>query len=460
MKNEIDQIIDMESYISLMKKKSLMYEPVLECMEEGIEACDEHGHIFYVNDRFLKLSGMQKEERLNQNILEVHPSGVLATVLNTRQPMMNAITTIPGREGQALASGFPLYENNNFVGAVLILKDVSQAVQLSIRLNQKESYLSEIYKQSTKHLFSDVIANEEKMKKLVGQARDMALQEMPILIQGDMGTGKDHFASAIHSISARNKKPFMKLDCSKSSDKEISYQLFGYEKNAFPDAEKSKIGLLELADGGTVYLDHLDKLPLSIQSKLVRSLKEKKVYRFGGNDPFPIQARLLASTNKNFKDCHESGLINEEFYHYLKEHCLHLPPLRERTKDIPDLVNMFISEFNHKLGKHLKITKEALDVLMNYSWPGNIKELKTTIMCMILKADSNMLTKDIVLSALPYEYVDSIQNSLMSLKEIEKLAISKALKFYGYSLNGKQKAAETLQISLGTLYNKMRDYDL
>jgi len=453
--------MDMKTLVSSINKKLEMIEPVLECMEEGIEVADEHGNIIYMNQKFIDLSDIDPETRLSQNIFDTNPSGILAQVLRERQPVLNAVTTMPGKEGTALVSSFPLYREGKFIGAVIIVKDVSQTVRLSKIVNQQESYLAEFYRQSTQYLLSDIVARDERMQQVLNKAREASQSDGCVVIEGEPGTGKDMLAEAIHSQSSRNKKPFFKFDCAKYSESEAITQLFGYEKNAFPEAFRSKVGLLELVDGGTLYFDHFDELSLNIQSRLVQCLKEKRMFRIGGTEPIPIEPRILVSTNSNLEERFENGFIHEDFFRIFVQHHIRMMPLRERTADIPDLIDTFIKEISSQLGKNVKgIARDALELMLDYSWPGNIKELKNLILCAVVKSDSEVLSRDLILSLLPFEYVDKQKYGVLPLKEMERRSIIRALEMFGTSLNGKKKAAEALQISLGTLYNKMREYGL
>lgn len=456
---EINKITDVASHIKLLEKKERIYEPVLEYSSDAIEVVDEKGNVLYYNQKFLEMLGIQNDDRRDKNIYEVNPDGVLAQVLTEKKPILNAITTTQGSKGHGLASGFPIFQDGELIGAVIYGKDYSQAIKLSHKLNERELYLTELYRRSSRYFFSDIITNNQKMKDIIVLARQISQNDNPVVIVGEAGTGKDLVAQAIHSTSLRNKKPFFKYKCTEFSDIDASHELFGYEKNAFPDATTSKIGLLELVSGGTLYLENLQELPATIQTKLIESLKDKRIYKTGGTEPISINVRVMASFDRPIKEVLHNGLINEGLYKFLKNHCILIPPLRERIDDIVDLVHYFIKRISKSSGKQVKgIRQEALELLKKYYWPGNVRELESVVRMMILTLDKELITLEHVLSRLPVEFNEKMENRILPLEEVERIAILNALKVHGDTLNGKKQAAEELQISLGTLYNKMRKY--
>ena len=456
-----NELTIMESVVGAMNKKMKLLEPALESIDEGIEVCDEKGLIHYVNHNFHKMSGIDVSERMYKNILDVHPDGLLAEVLRTKKPKLNILTTAPGKEGKAITSGYPLYIDGEFVGAVLILKDISQVVDLSIRMNQQQSNLVEIYRQTARHVISDIVADDKKMKDLILGILKIADSSEPIALQGEPGVGKDIIANAIHLHSVQRNKPFLRFDCTELSDNEVKYRLFGYEKNAFPEATTHKVGCLELANGGTLYLDSLDKLSMPIQADLISALKARKALKVGGYIHYPIDCRIVVSLTTSLEECYGNGFFHEDLFHYLNKTCFEIPPLRERKKDIPSLVNIFLKRYNQKFGKNIKrIDKEAVGILVDYSWSGNVKELKSVMRQIVMQVEGETITRKLVMDKLPAEYSEDSKLGITSLEEVERNMIIKALNYFGHTLKGKKEAAEVLKVSIGTLYNKMRDYNI
>lgn len=458
---DIDKITDVASHIKNLEKKLIRYEPALEYASESIIICNEKGNILYVNKKHLELTGLQRKDRVGKNIYEVNPNGLLAQVLTTKKPIFDVITTAQGTNGYGIANGYPLFQDEELIGAVIFGKDYSQAIQLSHKLSERELYLTEFYRRSSKYFFSDIITNNPKMQEIIMLARKVSQNENPVALVGETGTGKDLIAQAIHSTSNRNKKPFFKFNCTEFTEERTNYELFGYEKNAFPEATNLKLGLLELLSGGTIYLENIQELPASSQSKLIQFLRDGKLYKIGGTESISFDVRVIVSFNKPVKEVFINGLINEELYKYLINNCIHLPPLRERIEDIADLVHYFIKKISRNTGKQVKgIRQEALELLRKYSWPGNVRELETVVRMIILTLERDLITLEHVLSRLPVEFNEQIDNRILPLEEVEKIAILNALKVHGDTLNGKKQAAENLKISMGTLYNKLRKYGI
>ncbi len=461
MSSSNNELLILETVVGSLNKKMQLFEPVLETIEEGIEIVDEKGLVHFVNNNFTKLSGIDASERMHKNILDVNPNGIIAEVIRTKNPKINILTTTPGREGKAITSCHPLFIDGEFVGAIAIFKDISQVVDLSIRMNQQQSYLTEIYRQTARYVISDIVAEDKKMKDIIAKILKIAGSSLPIALLGEPGVGKDVIAEAIHLQSPRNNKPFIRFDCTEISDNEIKYRLFGYEKNAFPEAMANKVGCLELANGGTLYLDYLDKLSMPVQAELIHALKAGKAVKIGGHEEYLMDLRIIASLNTSLVECYENGFLHEELFHYLHQTCIEIPPLRERKQDIPNLVNIFLKCYNQKFGKNIKrIEKEAIETLVDYSWYGNVKELKNVIRQIVMEDQDEIITKKIVLDKLPAEYSENFKNGIISLEEAERNMIVKALNHYGHTLKGKKQAANVLGVSLGTLYNKMRDYQI
>ncbi len=216
-----------------------------------------------------------------------------------------------------------------------------------------------------------------------------------VLLQGESGTGKDLVAKVIHYKSQRSNKPFMTITCSALPENLLESELFGHEKGAFTDAKAQKLGLLELTDGGTAFMDEIGDLPFSLQAKLLRFMEEKAFKRVGGVRDHVVDVRIIAATNKDLEEEVKAERFRSDLYYRLKVVPIHLPPLRERKEDIPLLVKMFIDGFNRDLKKDVqRVSREAMDLLVNYRWPGNVRELKNIIERSMLLGTGKEITAD------------------------------------------------------------------
>lgn len=285
-----------------------------------------------------------------------------------------------------------------------------------------------------------------------------------VLIQGESGTGKELVANAIHNSSDRRENPFVKINCGAIPDNLLESEMFGHEKGAFTDAKIAKKGLFELADTGTIFLDEISSLKLSLQPKLLRILETQTFKRVGGTQDIKVDARLIAATNQNLKSCVQEGAFRDDLYYRLKVMDIEIPPLRERQEDIIPLAKMFIDQNNRDFNKEIKgLTLEAESVLQHYHWPGNVREVKNVVeRAVILCRDQH-----IGVSHLPLELNSESQKSPvkvgeaytsdMSLSDMEKRHILYVLQ---QNDNNKSQTARILGISRSTLREKLRQYGI
>lgn len=228
-----------------------------------------------------------------------------------------------------------------------------------------------------------VVGNSPTMKQLVNIARRAASVKASVLITGETGTGKEMLAKAIYRMlpaDGRKERPFVGINCAAIQPTLLESELFGYEPGAFSGAEKRKQGYMEQADGGILFLDEISSMPLDMQAKLLRALDEQSFYRVGGNSLIRVDVQILAATNHNLKDMIEKGEFRSDLYYRLKVIELYIPSLRERKEDIPELVGVFIRQINMRSGMNIQdVTPKAMEALMAYNWPGNIRELRNTI---------------------------------------------------------------------------------
>lgn len=237
-----------------------------------------------------------------------------------------------------------------------------------------------------------IVGKTEAMQKVLGYAQRAATALVSVLITGETGTGKDVLARFIHSSGPRANKQFIAINCAAIQATVLESELFGYEAGAFTGAERRKIGLMEVADGGLLFLDEISSMPLDIQAKLLRAIENRSFRRVGGTNEIHVDVQLLAASNRNLKTMMENEEFRSDLYYRLKVVDLHLPPLRERSEDIPELVGFFVRHYNMKQGMNvIDVTTAAMEALTNYHWPGNIRELSHAIERAMLFCDGEKL---------------------------------------------------------------------
>jgi DNA-binding NtrC family response regulator len=310
---------------------------------------------------------------------------------------------------------------------------------------------------NTFHIYgnSPQIQNIRELIQMIAQT-----PRTSVLIQGDSGTGKELAANAIHYASKRAHRPLIKINCSAIPENLLETELFGYEKGAFTDAKSTKKGLFELANGGTVFLDEIGDMNHYLQSKFLRVLETQSFMRVGGTREIHVDLRFIAASNKNLVEMVKAGEFRKDLYYRLKVMVLDIPPLRERREDILLLANLFIEANNQELGKTIRgMDLEAKELLLNYSWPGNIRELKNVVERAMILCATEMISE----AHLPIElreHPTTARSALFDSNEFSLEAMERKHIFEVLSMvNGnKSKAARSLGISRSTLREKMKKY--
>lgn len=316
--------------------------------------------------------------------------------------------------------------------------------------------------------FPKIIGKAPVMVNVVDQMRKVAQGRTTVLLYGESGTGKELFARALHMLSPRQEKTFVAINCAAIPHDLLESELFGHERGAFTGAVGKKIGKFELADKGTIFLDEIGEMDLSLQAKLLRVLEEDEMMRVGGTTKVKIDVRVVAATNRDLLQLIQQKTFREDLYYRLNVFPIVIPPLRERKEDIPALVDHFISYYSKEMKKEIKtISREAMDLLVSHSWTGNVRELQNCIERAIILTDGDELLPghlglrmkpqgDLSLRDIPIEgTLQEVSDSATRL--VESRMIIKVLKETG---GNKTRAAEILQVSYKTLLTKIKDYGI
>ena len=335
---------------------------------------------------------------------------------------------------------------------------VDKIAEFASVFDRVTSVLSRI---DARHFFPEIIGESLAMRGMLSLIKKVAPSDATVLILGESGTGKELVATSIHENSLRKSKPFIKLNCAAIPAELLESELFGHEKGAFTGATKFKPGKFDMADNGTLFLDEIGDMPLKLQSKILRVIQEKEFYRVGGSSTVKVDVRFIASTNQNLEKMVQEGAFREDLYYRLNVFTLHLPPLRERKEDIPLLVERFLQD----LPKRVEISSIALQMIMAYPWPGNIRELKNVIESAAVIAEDGFIEP----AQLPGSITGAFntRSSEISLpvnlsldermNEIEKSIIIEALRKTG----GVQvRATELLGINQRSLWHRIKKHKI
>lgn len=450
----------------LMEAKRVKGElqAILNAVQEGIEVADANGVVKYVNPAFTRITGIPEERRVGQNILEASPNGALARVLITQKSVTGLRTKVGGAGVEVLSNASPIVVDGRIEGGVVVFQPMTDILKLMEELQKSNTLIENLYARidqisGAKYNFDDLVGQSKLFRTTVEIAKKAAKSDSTVLITGESGTGKEIYAHAIHQNSHRRDKPFIKVNCAAIPESLLESEFFGYEKGAFTGAVRTKLGKVELANGGTLFLDEIGDMSLFLQAKLLRFLQEMEFERVGGTQTIRVNVRVVAATNRDLRAMVRNGTFREDLYYRLNVVELHIPPLRERREDIPPLVNHLIFKFNRKLGKKVRgVSPEAMQLLVEYDWPGNVRELENVLERAMVVVEADELThKHLAQYLRPLDipgtgpYIE-----VMPLDRMEQIMLKAALSRYGNTLEGKKKAAQALNISLATLYNKLK----
>lgn len=340
---------------------------------------------------------------------------------------------------------------------IMILKKVEAYKKVVNENKELRRRLEERYS------FANIIGRSKLMLEVYSQIEIVAQTDATVLIIGESGTGKDLVANAIHQLSSRKDKPFVKLSCAALPESLLESELFGHEKGAFTGAIKERKGRFECANGGTLFLDDVDDIPLGLQVKLLNVIQEKKFERVGGNEPIKVDVRLICASKVDLWELVKQGRFRDDLYYRISVIPIKLPPLRERKEDIPLLIEHFLKKYG---GEGLEITSEAMETLIDYSWPGNVRQLENVIQRIIILSKGSKVTKEMLPSEILTEHGGKDIYSFWGkeridlenlLSEVERQALRWALE---KSMGNQTKAAKILGIKRTTLREKLKKYGL
>jgi len=332
-----------------------------------------------------------------------------------------------------------------------ILKVINNAIKL--KTLEEENTLLKNITPSLKYIkgVSEVSENIDKIIKIAAKT------DANVLITGENGTGKQVVAETIHRLSSNKNSPFVDINCAAIPENLIESELFGYKKGAFTGAYKDTKGKFDIADGGTIFLDEITEIPVNLQAKLLKVIENKKFTPLGSNEEKRLNARIIAATNKNLEEEIAKGSFRQDLFYRLNVIHISLPPLRERKEDIPFFLNHFVKE----IGKNVTFTQDAIDLLIDYDWPGNIRELKNIVERSIIMAESKQINKDDIIKYLKTNKRLTLNN--YEIIPLKKYLESKEKEYLLYVLSkckSKKDVSKLLKIERTCLYRKLRKYNI
>ena len=431
---------------------------ILDSITDGVFTVDENMVITYFNKAAERITGLSKEEAIGQYCFEVMRSNIcekscaLKCSLQTGKDVVDKRVNIlreDGREFYVSISTSPLKdENGKFIGGVETFRDLTSIEELKKQINKS-------------YTFEDIISKNHQMLNIFDTLPIIAQSDSTVLIQGASGSGKELLARAVHSLSNRKKGPFVAVNCGALPETLIESELFGYLKGAFTDARKDKPGRFALAKGGSIFLDEVESLPLSTQVKLLRVLQEKEFEPLGATAPVKADVRVIAATKENLVKLIKKGTFRDDLYYRLNVVKIELPLLVKKRDDIPILINHFIDKFNRRMGKSIQdVSKDVMNILMQYDYPGNVRELENIIEHACVMCQGTRIRK----AHLPPELnpkseivIADEETTRPAIQSFERQLILETLE----KNNGnKVLSAKELGLHRSTLWRKMNKYGL
>lgn len=464
----IQGIVTTASLVSCLldekRQLSLFFETLVETVNDVVTAVDQEGRVICWNEAAEQFYGIRKDRIIGRKTSEhFERESIMLQRILEEGPPVRKVYHQPTPDAHVLISASPIVDKGIIIGGVATEQDIGQIVQLN-----KELYADLSSKRESSISFDAIIGSGPVFKRVLEMARKFAAIQTPILLTGEAGAGKEMLAQAIHYGGQRKQGEFLVVHCGALPGGLLENELFGSQGGVFtPPEDQAGTGKLELAAGGTLLLKDIDQMPIHIQLKLLQYLKSGTFHRVGSSERVISDARIIAATSSSLQTLMEEGFFLEELYYKLKVMEIELQPLRERTEDLPELVQSFLREYSLQYNKLIPtLDKEVMTALMNYDWPGNIRELRNVVERLVVLGDGAMITVE----QLPQGLISELDRTLSRGEEDDSISLKTRLSDYEEqslieealrkAYGNKSAAAKLLGISRGTLYNKMKEYGM
>lgn len=453
---------DNENNIVYLFEKSVIsdkiVEDIIEHIDEVVVVFNKDGVIEKMNTVSDEILPFKRTEVLGRNITDLVRQGLVEEpiILNMLKVKKKIYRNIVYPDGKLIAyTAVPIWDSKGkLTGGVLTGRDISRVIKLESQIRYSDVSEDTEYISQSKTM--------DNIKKVVKRA---AASDSSIFINGESGVGKEIIARTIYKYSSRREKPFIAINCGAIPNELLESEFFGYEEGSFTGAKKKgKKGLFEEANGGTIFLDEIGELPMQMQKKLLRVIQENTITRIGGSKPIKIDVRYISATNISHEDLRNNLKFRQDLYYRLSVIPVKIPPLRERKEDIVPLVDYFLKLYNDKYNREVEVSPKVIELLEEYSWPGNIRELKNIIERFVVLSAKNVIGEDEFNMLINLDMIDNesddlspiVVNGIINLndayKMVDQIMISKAINKYG-SIT---KAAEVIGIYPSTIHRKIK----
>lgn len=445
------------------------WEQIIDIFQDGIYITNANGLTLRVNAAYERITGVSAQILVGRYMEDIVREGVLSTsitqkVIDTGDEVSAEQTTINGNH--LILRGIPVYKNNKISFVVTFVRDITVINDLQEELNRNRAIANQ-YKSRLNELEGrkDFVAESPEFQATIALADKVAKVDSTVLILGESGTGKEVVAREIHENSHRKDQPFLKINCGAIPENLLESELFGYESGAFTGARKGGyVGLFEAASKGTLFLDEIGDMAYHLQVKLLRVLQERTITRIGSTKAIPVNTRVIAATNQNLEQMVKEKKFREDLYYRLNIVAIKTPPLRERKKDIPALINHFVQKLNAKYHISKQFSPELIATLMDYDWPGNVRELENITERILVTSNVDVITPES--ARLPYKIAGPLVPSAEITEQFEEIPLKVAFERLERQMllaaskryKSTYQIAEALQISQPSVSRKLKKY--
>jgi PAS domain S-box-containing protein len=472
---DITEVHALAEEITNLREVQSMLEAILNATQDAISVVNHDGVGWLINPAYTRLTGYTEKDIIGKpsTVDLAEGDSVHLKVLETREPVKGMYHRVGPNRKEVMTEAAPIIVDGELRGSVAVIHDLTEINKLISELDQAKQIIRNL---EAKYTFDDIIGSSEVMVATIAKARLAAETPATIILRGESGTGKELFAHAIHNASDRKFNQFVRVNCAAISENILESELFGYVEGAFTGASKGgKIGLFEQADGGTIFLDEIGEISLTMQAKLLRVLQEKEIVRVGGTKPMTVDVRVISATNVDLEKAVSERKFRKDLYYRLNVFPIQIPALRSHKDDLSALIEFLINKYNQEYGRHVRgINDSAMAHIRSYDWPGNVRELENYIGRSMInmrmsetileryhmpsfqsgKEGSDSIAEDM------YTYPQRAEMQRTLSDHLEMAEKSHILHVLRENDDNRELTAKDLEISLRSLYYKLKKYGI